>query len=94
MPDTVEDNVLWFGKLDELIKHLAHVPEAARNQVDVAEPLRQEIEAAYAAHKLPAAFTPFWAQHRATISDALAKAVEQADAWDDELTLVATKLGR
>lgn len=91
MTDAIDAHVEWIGKLQHLRVTLAHIPYAARHQESIARPLAEEMESAYLADALPESIAALWDQYRASVNQALTRAVEQADVWDAEFPVLATR---
>ncbi|MHA1215908.1 MAG: hypothetical protein ACTSPX_01100 [Candidatus Thorarchaeota archaeon] len=82
----------WEEKLQRLQAMLAHIPAAARHQVQVGRELFEEIDAAAQAGELPDDLAAIWAQHRATAVQAGQAATVFADEWDERFPVFADRL--
>jgi len=82
----------WETKLQRLQMMLAHIPAAARHQVQVGRKLFQEIDAAYEAGKLPDDLAAIWSEHRSDVIRADHAAISFAEEWDERFPIFADRL--
>lgn len=92
LADAAEVRAGWEAKLQRLQVMLAHIPAAARHQVQVGTGLFAEIDAAHQAGELPADLAATWEQHRATAVQAGQTATVFADEWDAAYPVFADRL--
>lgn len=91
MPDDFDSRQKWLSRMIELRNMVAHIPYAARHQRELAVPIYQEIEQAYQNGLLPDDLAALWEKHRQTLIDADQRALDFADSWDADFSLVKTR---